>query len=476
MNFPSTIRIAGTSLCALLLASALASGNPAGADKPVKVYILAGQSNMVGIGQVMSGSIRWGKEFSDTVVSIYEGAYDPAVDYDTLDPIKSQPLGTFTGEGSTAFPEGGTAVVRGHFAVSEDGNYQFNPGWNESTYNIMTVNGTEVYRKGHDGAITQREIRLTAGEKVPFTITYLKPVTQAVGWYRRTDTPGTLTTLVKHQGQFPYLLDQDGEWVSRDDVWYKGVITATANQWLAPGCGATPTAIGPELGFGHKIGDHHKEPVLIIKASQGNRSLAWDFLPPGSKRFETGDTIHAGYKDPKPSWPKGETPEANGWYAGKQYDDCFNAAKEVLANFDENFPHWAGRRYEIAGFAWFQGHKDSGSEVHSQRYETNLVRLIHSLRKDFNAPNAPFVVAVGCGSEGREGNGLTIANAQLAVSGESGKYPEFEGNVITVETRDYFPAVEESPRNQGFHYHQNAGAYMKIGEAMGRGMLEIIGK
>ena len=73
-----------------------------------------------------------------------------------------------------------------------------------------------------------------------------------------------------------------------------------------------------------------------------------------------------------------------------------------------------------------------------------------------------------------EGNALTVANAQLAVSGETGKYPEFQGNVKTIETRDFWRAVEVSPRNQGFHYNQNAETYMLVGEAMGEGILELL--
>lgn len=72
-----------------------------------------------------------------------------------------------------------------------------------------------------------------------------------------------------------------------------------------------------------------------------------------------------------------------------------------------------------------------------------------------------------------EGNALTVAKAQLAVSGEKGNYPEFEGNVKTVETRDFWPDAEESPKDQSFHYHQNAKTYMQVGEAMGKGMLEL---
>jgi alpha-galactosidase len=147
----------------------------------------------------------------------------------------------------------------------------------------------------------------------------------------------------------------------------------------------------------------------------------------------------------------------------------------VLANFDENFPHWKERGYEIAGFGWWQGHKDTGSEVHARRYEQNLVRLINALRKDFQAPDAPFVIAtIGFGGWEMEGNTLTVANAQLAVSGDKGKYPEFKGNVKTVETRDFWRSAEKSPRNQGYHYNQNGETYLNVGQAMGKGMIELL--
>jgi alpha-galactosidase len=250
----------------------------------------------------------------------------------------------------------------------------------------------------------------------------------------------------------------------------KGVVTATADKWLSVGYGASDNKIGPELGFGHVIGDHREAPVLLLKMSQGNRSPGWDFLPPGSERFEHDGRIYAGYQDSPASWEKGSEPEPIDWYAGKQYDDCVSAAHEVLNHFDEKFPRWKGRGYEIAGFGWWQGHKDQGGEVYARRYERNLVRLIKTLREEFNAPEAPFVVAsIGFDGWEVEGNALTVAKAQLAVSGEKGNYPEFEGNVKTVETRDFWPAAEESPKDQRFHYHQNAKTYMQVGAAKGNG-------
>lgn len=448
---------------------------PASAQKPVKVYILAGQSNMVGIGQVTGGGSRWSSEFINPVLSVYEGDYDSKMDYDKLEPINTLTLEAFGGVKPSPYPGGGTQVVRGFIVPKQTGTFQFRPGFGDSAHNIMKVGGAEVYRKEVGGDPRYTPMPLTKGKKVPFKITYLTTKANGLGWTARLDIPGTLSTEVRQNGHFPYLIDDNGNWVTRDDVFYKGVVTATANQWLSVGCGAGGNNIGPELGFGHLLGNHHDEPVLILKASQGNRSLSWDFLPPGSERFEKDGKIYAGYKDSPASWDKGAKAEPINWYAGKQYDDCFGEAKKVLANFSASFPHWKGRDYEIAGFAWWQGHKDTGGELSAQRYEQNLTTLIKTLRKEFAAPDAPFVVAtIGFDGRAMEGNTLTVAKAQLAVDGDKGKYPEFKGNVRSVDTRDFWPDAEKSPKNQGFHYHQNAGTYMKVGEAMGQGMLELL--
>ncbi|MGC6427769.1 MAG: sialate O-acetylesterase [Akkermansiaceae bacterium] len=452
----------------LLLTTALAEEKPA----PVQVYLLAGQSNMVGIGQVTGGGSRWGEEFQNPVVSVYNGAYDSTKDYDTLKPLKTLKLEKFGGVKPTPYPGGGTQITRGTFQPKVTGVYEFRPGYGGSTYNIMTVNGVEVYRRLPEGEATHTPLKLEAGKAVPFKVTYLTNQANGLGWTARVDIPGTLSTAVKQEGKFPYLIDEEGRWTARDDVWYKGVVTATANKWLSVGCGAGGNQIGPELGFGHVLGNHHDEPVLILKASQGNRSLSWDFLPPGSAQFEHEGFIYAGYKESPNRWEKGTEPKPINWYAGKQYDDCFGEAKQVLANFDQEFPHWKGRGYQIAGFGWWQGHKDGG-EPAASRYEANLVHLIRTLRKEFEAPQAPFVIAtIGFGGWKMEGPHKKVAEAQLAVG--SGKYPEYNDNVITVETRDFWIKADQSPRNQGFHYNQNAEVYMRVGEAMGRGMLELL--
>ncbi|MCP4885731.1 MAG: sialate O-acetylesterase [Rubripirellula sp.] len=442
-------------------------------SKPVKVYILAGQSNMVGIGQVTGGGSRWGDEFIDPVLSIYPEPYNPNADYDKLPPTQTMALESFGGVEPTPYPPGGTHVVRGFLQVKTDGVYELRPGYGGSTYNVMEVDGREVYRKLVDAEAIHHSIELTANKRVPFKITYLNHQANGLGWIARTDIPGTLATVVKQDGKYPHLVDANGNWVARDDVWYKGVVTATANKWLSVGCGAGANSIGPELGFGNVIGDYHDEPVLLLKASQGNRSLGWDFLPPGSERFEYEGYVYAGYKDTAPRWEKGTAATPVNWYAGKQYDDCFNEAHRVLDNFDTEFPHWKGRGYEIAGFVWWQGHKDGG-EPSASRYEGNLVHLIKTLRKEFAVPQAPFAIAtIGFDGWKMQGPHKIVAEAQLAVSGETGNYPEFKSNVKSVETRGFWKPAEISPREQGFHYNQNAETYMQVGVALGEAMIEL---
>ena len=295
------------------------------------------------------------------------------------------------------------------------------------------------------------------------------------------ETKGSLEFLVKEQGKYPHLVDDAGNWTTRQDVRYVHVMDQRGvdykdmekfgdvrNEWLTPN-----KSFGPELGFGHVMGHFHDEPVLLLKACIGNRSLGWDLLPPGSERFEHEGKIYAGYKDVANFWDKGAEPKPVPWYAGRQYDADVAHAKAVLKNLEKYYPGYKGQGHEVAGFVWWQGHKDQIAAL-AGRYEQNLVRLIKSLRKDFDSPNAKFVLATGCGNPGTESFGNQIAEAQLAVDGDSKKYPEFKGNVKAVDTRDLWREADVSPVNQGYHYNHNAETYYETGERLGRAMTQLL--
>ncbi|MFW6171620.1 MAG: sialate O-acetylesterase [Planctomycetota bacterium] len=176
----------------------------------------------------------------------------------------------------------------------------------------------------------------------------------------------------------------------------------------------------------------------------------------------------AGDKDNPSSWVEGEPKEEVNWYAGRQYDADTAHAKEVLKDLEKYYPGYQGQGYEIAGFVWWQGHKDQ-NPAHASRYEQNLVHLIKTLRKDFDAGDAKFVLAtIAFGGHQLSGPGLTIAKAQLAVDGDAGNYPEFKGNVAAVDARPFWRDKEISPSGAGYHYNHNAATYMDVGDALGR--------
>ena len=288
---------------------------------------------------------------------------------------------------------------------------------------------------------------------------------------------GSLEHAVKEKELYPYLVDDAGNWTERKDVRYVRVMGSGGpgktklfnNEWMTVSGGK----IGVEIGIGHHVGHATDAPVMILKSAIGNRALGWDLLPPGSEGFEFTDSkgvtwVHPGYKGSPERWKKGTEPKKIGWYAGLQYDGDVARAKKVLAELDKYYP--GAKEYEVAGFCWWQGDRDSRSAALSSRYEKNLVHLIKQLRKDFNAPNAKFVSAsLGQTKKGATNGGGKILDAMLAVDGESGKYPEFKGNVASVYTH---PLSKGS--SSGGHYGGNAETYMNVGEAMGEAMAKLL--
>lgn len=297
------------------------------------------------------------------------------------------------------------------------------------------------------------------------------------------DKDGALEKAVKGENLYGFLTDAEGKWTTRQDVRNVSVMqkgdnmNVYRNDWLT----VSGNKIGIEVGIGHQLGNAVDEPVMILKSSIGNRGLGWDLLPPGSESYEfTGmdnktkketTWVYAGYKQSRNRWEKGTEPAPIGWYAGKQYDDDTANAKKVLAEIGTYYP--GATKYEVAGFLWWQGDKDRYDAAHASRYEKNLVNLIKALRKDFNAPDAPFVIATlgQTSKEAKEGNDGMIFDAQMAVDGESGKYPEFKGNVATV----YAHPLSMGGASNG-HYNGNAKTYMNVGLGLGEAMTKLLKK
>ena len=268
--------------------------------------------------------------------------------------------------------------------------------------------------------------------------------------------------------KYPYLVDEAGIWTVRKDVRNVRLVGSgggeaklSLNEWLSVSKGIGKSKqIGPEIGIGNYLGEVIDAPVLILKVCIGNRSLGFDLLPPSAE----------GYQGNKEANPRAPSKNHKKWYAGIQYDGDVSNALNALKDIGKYYP--GASKYEIGGFFFWQGAKDSGNLMNAVKYEKNLVCLINDLRKDFNAPKAPFVCAtMGHAKKEGKGNATRITKAQLAVDGKTGKYPEFKGNVATF----YSHPVSKGGSANG-HYGGNPETYMNVGEGMGKAMVELLKK
>jgi hypothetical protein len=483
------ITLSGILCC---LTTAMAAEIPANLPRPdatppaegkVKVYILAGQSNMVGMGDlkgarppypsiylspdpaVIEGRMHAGTSRSKGACTWYwkgqpclksHGLYQKA-EGDATGAIVTVGNKTSTiklgqvGESTPSLAANSKMVAKAFIDVPTTGNYLVHVGYGDSSHATATVGGKEVYRKAVGGNATHTKITLEAGKRHALEITYLKGGSAAL-WLEQVDLvgKGDLVTLTQKDGKFPYLLDDKGEWSVRKDVFFHEarVLKRKGSSLSAASNGGS---LGPEVGFGTVMGIFHDEPVLLIKTAMGNRSLKFDFQPPSSGRKE---------------------PDNN--YEGLEYRMMLEGVNKTLGNLKDIMPGYKGQGYEIVGFGWFQGHKDSGSS--KEEYEGHLVNLINDLRKDLKAPQMKAVVATAGfgGYRILSGNWKGVWEAQMAV-GDPKQHPKFKGNVASVDTRDFWREVDESPRSQDYHYHRNPEFYLLCGESMGRAMVRLLG-
>jgi len=408
-------------------------GKPGDATKPVKVYILAGQSNMVGMGEIKGAR------------NLYSAIY--------LTSNPDAPVGP-----RTVYKVGNYKILKLEI-FDKDGK----PTPGASTSGVLKVPVTGVYQvisSGPNFSMFAEEkyggYVLKAGEQYAFKSDAV-PGEQPDLIFKKLDMLGNgdLEAVVKREGMFPWLVDAEGNWVARQDVTYEDarIRTDIDPTPLSPTSNNGKT-IGPELGFGHVLGTYHDEQVLLIKTAMGNRALGFDFRPPSS----------------------GKLGEPNEWES-KEYSLMVEGVTKTLENIDKVVPGYKGQGFELAGFVWWQGHKDRFTPELDAAYEQNLVNLINDVRKQFNAPDMPAVVAtVGFGGNALQqgDNYWNIFNAQLNVANEK-KYPKFAGKVATVDTRGFWRETDESPKGEGHHYNRNAETYYRVGDALGRAMVGLVG-
>src|SRR5262249_3268466 len=154
---------------------------------------------------------------------------------------------------------------------------------------------------------------------------------------------------------------------------------------------------GPELQFGHVVGDYFENQVLLIKTAWGGKSLFKDFRPPSS-----------------------------GGEVGPYYLKMLAEVRAALTNVQTDFPSYGNRGFELAGFVWYHGWNDGVDPKRAvPEYETNLVNLIKDVRRELNAPSLPVVIGELTGPWVNAPPEWTkLRQAQAAAAAK----PEFQGN------------------------------------------------
>ena len=193
--------------------------------------------------------------------------------------------------------------------------------------------------------------------------------------------------------------------------------------------------IGPEYTFGLAMDRAYQEPVLLIKAAWGGKSLNYDFRSPSAGPYpRTPSDIE---KDRNP-------PDKAGHY----YRLMLAHVKQVLANPGRVCPGYDPKQgYEIAGFIWLQGFNDmvdanfypkqpKGAPGNRYaKYSECMAAFIRDVRKDLGVPKMPFVIGVmGVGGKEPGDDNLAFREAMAAPA----SLPEFNGNVAAVRTAPFW--------------------------------------
>ena len=262
----------------------------------------------------------------------------------------------------------------------------------------------------------------------------------------------------------------DNVWMSYLTGPYDGSANGEGVGKLTAGFGAregNPTQlsrkIGPEFTFGITMEKELKEPILIIKTAWGGRSLNTEFRPPSAGPYRLPKEIQDEWdKHPQGAHGIPKLEDRKKWQADKAaasgafYRMMVDHAKRVLADPKRVCPAYDAKEgYELAGFVWLQGFNDlvDGQTYPNGNYEEYsrlLAHFIRDVRKDRSAPRMPFVIGV-LGVEGEKNVNFRKAMAAPA------SMPEFEGNVVAVDTAPFWDTVIEAAQPKQDQYNEIVG-------------------
>jgi Carbohydrate esterase, sialic acid-specific acetylesterase len=275
------------------------------------------------------------------------------------------------------------------------------------------------------------------------------------------DDPATVPLLKMMKGSDGKPTVCEGAWISfltganHKNFVLSGKLTAGYGSIGGQNPSKPGTKIGPEFTFGLTMDAALDEPVLIIKAAWGGKSLHTDFRPPGAGPYVMPqETLLLWDQHPQGAHgiPKAEDrAKLNAEKiaaTGAYYRLMIEHVKKVLADPAQVYPQYdATQGYEVAGFSWLQGFNDMvDAQAYPRRnrpdrfalYSELLAHLIRDARKDLAAPKMPFVIGV-MGVGGLEDDSVEMRAFRQAMAAPA-SLPEFAGNVVAVQTAPFWSA------------------------------------
>ncbi len=269
------------------------------------------------------------------------------------------------------------------------------------------------------------------------------------------DDPATAPLLKQMRGADGKPTVCDGAWIS----YFTGSGTNNGEGFgkLTAGYGSRQNPakdggkIGPEFTFGLTMDAALDQPVLIIKTAWGGKSLHTDFRPPSAGAYELNDYQRKLYYGPA---GHGVPKDMTQWLADKKRDTghyyrlMVEHVKKVLADPKRVCAAYdAAQGFEIAGFVWLQGFNDmvdghvypdlpkGAAGNRFANYSEWMAAFIRDVRKDFNAPQMPFVIGV-MGVDGAKAGKDVVAFREAMTA--PALLPEFKGNVTAVPTAPFW--------------------------------------
>jgi len=255
---------------------------------------------------------------------------------------------------------------------------------------------------------------------------------------------------------------------------------------MAPGCGASVSKMGPEYGFGMALEQEIDSPALVIKVSWGGIAIDTGFRPPSSKKIgdeakpapapgpkyqELVKQVHevlGNLKKYHPDYNPSAGYEIAGFYWFQGFNDQFGDKPTRYKQHMANFIRDIRAEFKTPKMPFVIGVIGTSSPAKGADY----AKLSHA-------------EAVALGKKQTAEHAVAVAQRQAAA------LPEFAGTVVAVESYPYydyaiFPAYlvwrhrfgewQNAGSDRPYHYLGSARFFARFGHACGQAMLELMDK